>query len=125
MCIKPGSWGVAGGQDPDMLHGTRWVAGIFCYDLQMQLRVVGHDAVHSPMSTAEARGTLSFPVWGDVLTLFSTMSSCVRRVGPFKNLGLGRKKNSNGREAGVFRIGSGIHEAVRARTVRAVVVRSE
>ena len=28
VCIKSGSWGVAGGQDPDMLHGTRWVAGI-------------------------------------------------------------------------------------------------
>jgi hypothetical protein len=29
VCIKFGSWGVASGQNPDMLHGTRWVAGIF------------------------------------------------------------------------------------------------
>jgi hypothetical protein len=52
-----------------------------------------------------------------VFTLFSTMSSCKRRVAPFKFFVSGRKKNSNRREEGVFPIGSGIYEAVCARTV--------
>ncbi len=82
--IKSGSWGVASGQGLDMLWYTMG-CGDFCYDLQMQLCVVGHDAVRSPMSTADMQGAryTLVPVWGDVLTLFSTMSSCERRVGPF------------------------------------------
>jgi hypothetical protein len=39
-------------------HATRYTMGYgdFCNDLQMQLRVVGHDAVRSPMSTADMLG---------------------------------------------------------------------
>ena len=48
-----------------------------------------------------------FSRWGDVFPLLSTMSSCERRVVPFKILGSGRKNNINRRVRRVFPIGSG------------------
>ncbi len=44
--------------------------GDFCYDFQMQLCGLGHDAVRGPVSTADFLGAkpVSF-CWGDVLTM--------------------------------------------------------
>ena len=66
-----------------MIHGTRWVAEIFV--TKMQARGVGHDAVRSPMSTADMLGAeyTFFSRWGDVFTLLSTRYTRERRVGPF------------------------------------------
>ncbi len=53
--IKTGSWGVQAVRVPSryMVHeGLRR----FHYDLRMPLRVVGHDAVRCPMSTADMLG---------------------------------------------------------------------
>ena len=53
--IKTGSWGV---QAVRARHDTWYTMGCgdSSNDLQMQLPVVGHDAVRSPMSTADMLG---------------------------------------------------------------------
>jgi hypothetical protein len=58
------------------------------------LRVVGHDAVRSPMSTADmlVAGYTLFSRWGDMFTLLSTMSSCERQVGVFLKVAFSKKK---------------------------------
>ena len=94
--IKAGSWGVASVEGPDMLHGKRWVADIFLTisRCSMQLRVVGHDAVRSPVSTADMLGAepVSSPcssllVWRSPAVAFAALSSPCCRRGPPRRRG--------------------------------------
>ncbi len=64
VCIKTGSRVVVSGQGPDTLQGIYDGLRRFCYDRQMQLRGLGHDAVRSPVSTADFLGAEPVPFGG-------------------------------------------------------------
>ena len=122
--------------------GGRDVALLFLRSLEVQLRVVGHDAVRSPMSTTDMLGAAPFFfVGGDMFTTSGTMASRERRVRrAFLFLGAKPEVQQQEKRGGssceylepavwpafrgslgvrrVIRIGSHTDEAVRARAVR-------
>ena len=122
--------------------GGRDVALLFLRSLEVQLRVVGHDAVRSPRSTTDMLGAAPFFfVGGDMFTTSGTMASRERRVRrAFLFLGAKPEVQQQEKRGGssceylepavwpafrgslgvrrVIRIGSHTDEAVRARAVR-------